>query len=294
MGRRSMLAVMTVIVAACGGEGSSETTSTVTIPPSTTTPAVTEEAFPMGQPVDLVYISDSGGRHVAERYAELAAEALDREVRLNRGVEADPAGIRTTFAAAVADAEIIVFYFNPGAFEEFMPEPNIRSGCFEAVDAYSGDPDYTGPPWTEGTRWEPVPVVPTASDWAPYRDWLGEVWDAIWEVRQGRPVVLRAHDIYNPWFAQLTELGVEPECTAIWEGQTQAIRSAAEEHGAVFVSFFDLFNGPSHDEDPREKGWIGEDGMHANETGGAAAAEALAAVGFDLCEPPRQDGTPGT
>ena len=45
--------------------------------------------------------------------------------------------------------------------------------------------------------------------------------------------------------------------------------------------------GPEHDEDPRAKGWIEEDGMHANETGGAAAAEALAAVGFEASEPPR-------
>ncbi|MCJ7781303.1 MAG: SGNH/GDSL hydrolase family protein [Acidimicrobiia bacterium] len=43
---------------------------------------------------------------------------------------------------------------------------------------------------------------------------------------------------------------------------------AAEANGAVFVSFFDVFNGPEHDEDPREKGWIQDDGMHANDKGG--------------------------
>jgi lysophospholipase L1-like esterase len=54
----------------------------------------------------------------------------------------------------------------------------------------------------------------------------------------------------------------------------------------VFVSFFDLFNGPDHDEDARAKGWIDEDGMHSNEEGGAAAAAALAAVGFEPNEQP--------
>ncbi len=113
------------------------------------------------------------------------------------------------------------------------------------------------------------------------------MWEAIWEARDGQPVVLRGYDVYNPWFGQWTELGVEAECTAIWEGQARAAREAAEANGAVLVSFYDLFNGPDHDEDARAKGWIGDDGFHANEAGGAAAAETLAAVGFELSEPPR-------
>ncbi len=55
----------------------------------------------------------------------------------------------------------------------------------------------------------------------------------------------------------------------------------------MYVSFFDVFNGPEHDEDPREKGGMAEDSMHANDKGGAVAPEALAGVGFDLSEPPR-------
>ena len=66
----------------------------------------------------------------------------------------------------------------------------------------------------------------------------------------------------------------------------QVIREAAEANGAVFVSFFDVFDGPEHDEDPREKGWMQDDGWHANDTGGAVAAEALAAGEFEAREPP--------
>jgi lysophospholipase L1-like esterase len=68
---------------------------------------------------------------------------------------------------------------------------------------------------------------------------------------------------------------------------TTAPASSAEANGAVFVSFYDLVNEPGHDEDARAKGWIGEDGFHANETGAAAAATALAAVGFERSEQPR-------
>ena len=135
-------------------------------------------------------------------------------------------------------------------------------------------------------EWEEPPVVPTVEDWQPYRDVLDEVYDEIWKARGGRPVVLRAHDIYNGFIAPWREVGIEAECTANWEVEMQVIREAAEANGAVFVSFFDVFNGPEHDEDPREKGWIDDDGMHANDDGGAVAAEALAAVGFELSEPP--------
>jgi len=47
------------------------------------------------------------------------------------------------------------------------------------------------------------------------------------------------------------------------------------------VSLLDLFHGPGHGEDPRERGWIDTDGKHANDVGAAATADALAAVGFE-------------
>ena len=271
---------------------SQEVGTYVISPESVSTPEVAAGPFAAGEPVDLLFISDSSGSIVRERYAELAGEALGREIRLDTSVDADPQAIRTRFAEAVAEAEIIVFYHHSGGFEQDMPAPTFERGCIDPVAAledpnYLEDPDYLGPEWTPGARWEPVSVVPAAEDWQPYRDWLSSVWEAIWEARDGRPVVLRGYDVYNPWFGQWVELGVEPECTAIWEGQAQAAREAAEANGAVFVSFYDLFNGPDHDEDARAKGWIGDDGFHANEAGGAAAAEALAAIGFELSEPPR-------
>jgi hypothetical protein len=293
-----LIAVAGLILVSCGGEDASDTTSperSVTTEVSTSPDGgmagSDEDQFPDGEPVDLVFISDSSGGFVSERYAELASEALDREVRLNRSVDADAEAIRTRFAEVVAGAEIIVFYLNSARFEPDMPAPTFERGCIDPVDVltnpdYLDDPGYLGPEWTPGTKWEVVAAVPTIEDWQPYRDWLSEVWEAIWEARDGQPVVLRGYDVYNPWFAQWDEVGVESECTAIWEGQAQAARDAAEANGAVFVSFYDLFNGPEHDQDARAKGWISEDGMHANEAGGAAAAEALAAAGFEPNEPP--------
>jgi hypothetical protein len=287
VGLMATLAACAVSEPAASPAGQSSGAATVaSLVPTEEPPGSAGTPSPAGESIDLIFISDSSGGFVSERYAELAGEALDHEVRLNRSVPADAEAIRTQFADAVAGAEIIVFYRNAGEFEADMPAPTFERGCIDPVDALE-DPDYQGPEWTPGTTWEVVAAVPTAGDWRPYRDWLSEIWAAIWDARAGQPVVLRGYDVYTPWFSQWVEVGVESECTAIWEGQARAAREAAEANGATFVSFYDLFNGPNHDEDARAKGWIGDDGFHANAAGGAAAAEALAAVGFELSERPQ-------
>jgi hypothetical protein len=56
------------------------------------------------------------------------------------------------------------------------------------------------------------------------------------------------------------EAGIEPEGTAGWEAQADAIREAADESGVLSASLYDEFNGTHHDEDPRKKGYIAADG----------------------------------
>ncbi len=122
---------------------SGEVSTYVITPEDVATPEAAAGPIPAGEPVDLVYISDSSGLNVRERYAELAGEALGREVRLNASVDADPQAIRTRFAEAVAGAEIIVFYLNAGGFEQDMPEPTFERGCIDSVDALE-DPRLLG------------------------------------------------------------------------------------------------------------------------------------------------------
>jgi hypothetical protein len=257
--------VLLAWLTACGG-------SVPTVAP--TTPG---GAFPAGEPVDLVYISNSAGIGVAEKYGKLAAEALGREVRVH-----DHTGlgslthllqlVRSSLADEVAGAEIIVVFGDVSDLADTLPRPNILT-CVEAP----GDP---------GSKWQP-PVVPTVEDWRAYRDVWNQMYAEIWDLREGRPTILRAQDVWNPFLSQWIEAGIEPECTANWEIQTQVVKEAAEANNAVFVSVYDVFNGPNHDEDPVAKGWIGDDAIHPNDTGRAAIAEALAAVGFEASEPPR-------
>ncbi len=72
---------------------------------------------------------------------------------------------------------------------------------------------------------------------------------------------------------------------AAWEAFSQAIREAAAEFGVPTASMFDAFNGPNHDEDPREKGFIGSDKQHTTDEGKAAMVEVLHALGYDPVNP---------
>lgn len=276
-----------LIIAGCGGGDSPETTAP--------TPTVTEQAdptdpFPAGEPVDLLVLTDSSGIGLADRYAVLAAEALDREVRVTdlarggMGIGEILWLVRSNYADEVAEAEIIVVYGMPVYLDFKLPEPNIVD-CFEAADAIL-DPDYSGPPWTPGTKWEPTPVVATVEDWQPLRVVLDQVYDEIWALRAGQPTIIRTYDTPNGYIAPWTELGIESECTANWLTVDRVKREAAEANGAGFVSIVDVFNGPNHHEDPNEKGWM-EDAIHANDEGMDIVAQTLAAYGFELSEPPR-------
>ena len=277
--------VLLAWLTACGGSGSPVAPTTPATPTTTVAPTPVSEAppssewagFPAGEPLDLVYISNSAGIGVAKKYGKLAGEALGSEVRVH-----DHTGIgsltqllrlvRSSLADEVAGAEIIVVFGDGGDLVDALPRPNILT-CVEA----GGDP---------GSEWE-TPVVPTVEDWRAYRDLWDQMYAEIWDLREGRPTILRAQDVWNPFLAQWREAGIEPECTATWEIQTQVVREAAEANNAVFVSVFDVFNGPNHDEDVVAKGWIGDDRMHPNDRGRAAIAAALAAVGFEASEPPR-------
>lgn len=224
------------------------------------------------EPTDLFYLSDSGGWGVPWKYGELAGEALGRDVRVHdhtlSGLPATRALelVQTTYRDQVAAAEIVVVYGAYGgsgiAFEEDM------DNCV-SMSRVEREP----------------PRVATEEDWQPYRDLLDEIYREIWSLRDGRPTILRGVDIYAPVIGDWREAGIEAECTANWEMWSRVMEASALANGAVFVSPYDVFNGPGHDDDPRDKGWISPDGEHTTDDGAWAIAEALAATGFEMSRP---------
>jgi lysophospholipase L1-like esterase len=104
-------------------------------------------------------------------------------------------------------------------------------------------------------------------------------------LRNGRPTIIRAVDFYNPLISIHRAHNTEVECTQCFEIFNSAVRQAAEEYHIPLISVYDAFNGSNHDEDPREKGYIGSDGVHASEQGQQVIAGLLSEAGYKPIEP---------
>jgi hypothetical protein len=216
--------------------------------------------------LDLLYISDSSGWRVGEAYAELATEELGVEVRL---IDWRVGGLSmlqaidkiTADPQTVADAEIIVLWANPEG-------SGVRDDhCFEVTPS------------------SPPPEPLTVDEWAPFGALFEQAFADVWAARDGAPVVLRATDLYVPILDTWEQFGAAEACTTSWEAMSDAVRSAADKSGATMVSAYDALNGPNHEVDLAQAGYL-RDAFHLNEAGGAVVAEALAAEGFEPSQAP--------
>lgn len=115
---------------------------------------------------------------------------------------------------------------------------------------------------------------------------LKAIWARIFELRAGKPAILRATDIYNPLVSPWTEHGVFEVCTECWQNMSDATRLAAEAYDIPFLSRFEAYNGADRSEDPREKGLISGDGEHPSQLAGQFTAELLSDMGYEPVPPP--------
>ena len=252
--------------------------ATVTSPASIATPVsptTTPHPFTGLAEWDVVVISDSSLWGVAEPYAQLVEQ--DRGVKVNlhdewqgglsvgtilkalRG-DFEHSAKREKWPQLIRDAEVLVLFGNP-------------------MDSLA--PDVTEVAWNCVGLTDPGRVDIPADAFGRYQADLGAIYDEIASLRAGRPLILRATGIYNPVIGAWREKGFTDVCVAFWEGQNDAARRAAEEHGVQFVDSYAAFNGPSHDQDPRTKGFIREDGEHPSATGAQFYAELLLQSGYD-------------
>jgi hypothetical protein len=125
---------------------------------------------------------------------------------------------------------------------------------------------------------DPTPRDPpkaySVADWRKYGDVLKALYAEIWKMRGGEPTVLRGVDHFMPVLGAWRKAGIDKECTADFESESGAIRAATEASGATFVSIYDVLNGPDHEQEPVQKGYILESG-HANEQGVALIAATI-------------------
>ncbi len=252
--------------------------------PSTNNPAIKlsnmSEEMPKGPGSvwHLVVISESSGWGLGDAYAsqiekdmgvkvvledfamgDLSAGEVLQELQtgksLRSGLDELPAALR--------DAEVVVMFGNPMDLVDSETAQSINS-CFAAS--------------------APTPCTPKAFE--KYTADLKTIWTKVFELRSGKPTILRAIDVASPFVNSWKKSQVFDACTVCWECVTTAVRQAAEDFHVPFLSRYDIFNGVKHDEDPAQKGYIGSDGIHPNDLAQQRTAELLSKLGYKPVPPP--------
>lgn len=226
---------------------------------------------------DLVYISDSTGWGVAEKFAENINRDTGKTVRVRDYAIGGLPAIRVlgvlrgdfedmenddqfkSLRADIAEAEVIVFFANPRGDSS---KGGVQGGMENCIRAVSPPDDCT------------------IELYEPYIKNLKAVYTEIFALRERKPTIIRALDLYNPIISIHRERNMEIDCTTCLETFNTAIRHAAEAFNIPFISVYDAFNGSLHNEDPRERGYIGTDGIHASEKGRQVIADLLSEAGY--------------
>jgi hypothetical protein len=291
--------LVSLLVNACAGSGGTSAPPSVesvwpvepTQPPPAATTATrsspSTEPSPSGEVWDLLWVSDStGSGGVPEAYAKRIEAAEGVTVRVRNGwtgslqassvlntLRGTNGGMLSSMGSgdfnlpdAVRDAEVIVISGGPGDLANLAACPPRLDAAASCGTAPSCGPDV----------------------YAPLEADLGAIFDEVFRLREGRPVILRTHDWYLPWGPrgawEACNL-VEP-CVECNQRQfSAAIHRAASAHGVPVADYMATFNGPNQDE-ALPSPWIKDDGVHPTAEGAEHLADVVAALGFEPVTPP--------
>lgn len=115
---------------------------------------------------------------------------------------------------------------------------------------------------------------------ATYRAEMGALADEILALRKGKPTIIRTYTRFMPFYRIWREAGQFEEFRRCLATLDAAILEMGRERGILVVDVGAALNGPNHDQDPTDKGYISGDGIHENDAGGQAVADAFRAVGY--------------
>lgn len=234
-----------------------------------------------GEAWDLVWITDSSGWGVAPLYARRIEQARGVRVRVH---DEWVGGLRATNILArlrspsdrwvrlIRAAEAVVVYGSPQGLEI------VKGGdCVTRSD----------PPLVVGPRAWPRFIVA-----------MKTIYERIFEIRKGEPLVLRTTTQYvpiihrapsSPFFPQKSwdAAGVTRRCTRKFEWYSWAISKAAFAYDVPVADVYTAFNGKTHLGDPVAKGYIQPDGVHPSNKGRRVIATTLADLGYEPVGPAR-------
>jgi hypothetical protein len=242
---------------------------------------------------DILILSDSSNWGAGDPYGKLVAADRGVQVNVNEcivgGLSAAELleGLKDaenkkcaghSWGDRFREAEVIVIFGNPqgspppdGSWEG----PNAWGACLRGSIAYQGGDAVKLAAFQEQALQSCAPQT-----FSSYQDTLGEIYSRIYDLRQGRPVILKATDFYIPLHSSWTAGGVNDVCTACLANLAEAVRQAAEDSGVTLVSTMAGFNGPDFMDDPVEMGFIHVDGIHPSAAGGELVARLLQASGY--------------
>ncbi|UCG93306.1 MAG: SGNH/GDSL hydrolase family protein [candidate division WOR-3 bacterium] len=152
--------------------------------------------------------------------------------------------------SAISEAEVVTFIANPG--------------------------DHIGWHIITGKGWHDCSPEALAG----YKSDLDEIIKEIFALRKGTPTIIRAMDFYVPIHSEWKKRGEYEENRRCWNALNETIHQAAAEHNIPVAHVYDAFNGPDHNEDPRDKGYIRDDGLHTNEEGQKVIADLFRKLGY--------------
>jgi hypothetical protein len=234
--------------------------------------------------MDLVWISESSGWSVARFYARRIRQDLGATVRAHDLWEGNLMAVdildrlRTPghpWIRLIREAEVIVVKGGPVGLSIKTVE---RGDCVVA-----------------GCQ-RPLAIGPRT--WRPYVAALKAIYARIFEIRKGKPVILRTANWYVPNISHapacpgfapvsLEDCGIVDVCTRWYESWDAAIVRAAAAYRVPVADVHSVFNGPTHREDPVAKGYIQGDGIHPSNAGREVMAKTLGDLGYKPVKPPR-------
>ncbi len=115
---------------------------------------------------------------------------------------------------------------------------------------------------------------------ASYKADLNAITKEILSLRKGKPTLIRTYDFYSPIYSEWKKVGKYEEYKRCWEAISVTIHEAAAAHQIPVAEVYAAFNGPSHDEEPADKGYLQPDGEHPSEAGAQVIAEAFRKLGY--------------
>ncbi len=258
-----------------------EPTATLTATLTVTRPSTTPAEMPKGPGVEwhLVVISESSGWGLGAAFASQIEKDVGVEVtledfaigNLSAGDVLHELNARPSIpelqglSSALMDADFVLLF----------PSPMTSLGldAFQSFERCFGD--------AVGI---PAPCAPEASE--KYTADLEAIWTKVFELRSGKPTILRALDDATPFINRWNENQIFTVCTGCWECYSAAARRAADAFHIPFLSRYDIYNGVDHNIDPGQQGYIGGDGVHPNGLAQAYTAGLLSKLGYEPVTPP--------